>query len=301
MSWNVSDMPEQAGRTAVVTGANSGIGFEAARALAIKGARVILACRDETRGLDAVSRIRKETPVASAELLTLDLASLDSVRAFAAELKASHDRLDLLINNAGVMIPPESKTEDGLELQIGVNYFGHFALTGLLIDTLAAAPGSRIVTVSSLAHRTGRIDFDSFRGEKPYKPWREYCQSKLADLMFAIELQRRLERTGQDTASLAVHPGFTRTDLQRHNRFISFSVKFWSNSTEQGALPTLYAATAPEAEPGGYYGPDGFYEATGYPAPAKVMRRARDPRTAERLWAVAEDVTGVRFLSASTA
>ncbi len=297
MSWDFSDIPDQAGRTAVVTGANSGIGFETARALARKGARVILACRSETRGQDAVARIRDETPAASAELLPLDLASLDSVRAFAAELQAGHQGLDLLINNAGVMVPPRSKTEDGLELQIGVNYFGHFALTGLLIDRLAAAPGSRIVTVSSLAHRQGRIDFDSFRGEKPYKAWREYCQSKLADLIFALELQRRLERAGHDTASLAAHPGFTRTDLQRHNRVLAFGVKLWSNSTAQGALPTLYAATAPEAEPGGYYGPDGIYEAKGGPAPAKVMRRARDPRTAERLWEVAEDVTGVRFLS----
>ncbi len=296
MSWNAADIPDQSGRTALVTGANTGIGFETARALAKKGARVVLACRDESKGRDAVSRIRDETPPAQAELMILDLASLDSVRAFAEAFSAGHESLDLLINNAGVMVPPEAKTEDGLELQIGVNYFGHFALTGLLIDHLSVL-GSRVVTLSSLAHRQGRIDFGSFRGEKPYKPWREYCQSKLADLIFALELQRRLERAGREAISLSAHPGFTSTDLQRHNSFFNIGVKLWSNSTEQGALPTLYAATSPEAEPGGYYGPDGFHEIKGSPAAAKIARKARDRQTAERLWAAGEDITGVRFLS----
>ncbi len=296
MKWTVSNMPDQSGRTAIVTGANSGIGFEAARALASKGARVLLACRNPTKGQDAVDRIRREMPEAGVELVSLDLASLESVRACAAAFLADNDRLDLLINNAGVMVPPESKTEEGLELQIGVNYFGHFALTGLLIDALIATPGSRVTTLSSLAHRTGKIDFDNFRGEKPYKPWREYCQSKLADLIFALELQRRLESAGADVLSTAAHPGFTATDLQRHNAVFRIGVGLWSNSPAQGALPTLYAATAPEADPGGYYGPDGFYEVKGYPAPAKIVRRARDRETAKRLWAEGEEVTGVRFL-----
>ncbi|MCP3962222.1 MAG: SDR family NAD(P)-dependent oxidoreductase [bacterium] len=298
MKWNVSHMPEQKGRVALVTGANSGIGFETARALARKGARVFLACRNETKGTDAVDRIRSEMPDADVDLISLDLASLESVRACAAAFLDGNDRLDLLVNNAGVMVPPESKTREGLEMQIGVNYFGHFALTGLLIDTLTASPGSRVTTVSSLAHRTGKIDFDNFRGEKPYKPWREYCQSKLANLIFAIELQRRLERTGADVLSTAAHPGFTATDLQRHNSVFRIGVGLWSNTPAVGALPTLYAATAPEADPGGYYGPKGIYEAKGYPAPAKVVRRARDKRTATRLWQVGEEVTGVRFLSA---
>ena len=297
MSWRLPDMPEQSRRTAVVTGANSGIGFETARALAVKGAHVVLACRSEAKGSDAANRIRNETPSSAVELMRLDLASLDSVRAFAAELEAKHERLDLLINNAGIMVPPESRTEDGLELQIGVNFFGHFALTGLLLDTLIATPGSRVTTLSSLAHRQGKIDFGSFRGEKPYRPWREYCQSKLADLIFALELHRRLERSGADVLSTAAHPGFTATDLQRHNSVFRIGVGLWSNSPSQGALPTLYAATASEADPGGYYGPDGIYEIRGYPAPAKVARRARDKRTAARLWQVGEEVTGVCFLS----
>ena len=295
MKWSFADIPEQTDRIALVTGANTGIGFEAARALARKGAHVALACRNEEKGQDALNRIRRETPAANVELLSLDLASLDSVRSCAADFQAKHQRLDLLINNAGVMVPPRSQTAEGLEMQIGVNYFGHFALTGLLIDTIMATPGARIVIVSSLAHRQGRIDFDNFRGEKRYRAWREYCQSKLADLIFAIELQRRLERAGRDTLSIAAHPGFTSTDLQRHNAFFNLTVGLWSNNAERGALPTLYAATAPDAS--GYYGPGGFQEIKGFPGPAKVMPRARDEHTAERLWEVGEAVTGVRFLA----
>ena len=204
MKWNFADIPEQTERIALVTGANTGIGFEAARALARKGAHVALACRNENKGREALDRIRREAPAASVELLPLDLASLDSVRSCAADFQAKHQRLDLLINNAGVMVPPRSQTAEGLELQIGVNYFGHFALTGLLIDTLLATPGARIVTLSSLAHRQGRIDFDSFRGEKGYKPWREYCQSKLADLIFAIELDTK-KKMGRDQNGLDRH------------------------------------------------------------------------------------------------
>ncbi|NNF56916.1 MAG: SDR family NAD(P)-dependent oxidoreductase [Rhodothermaceae bacterium] len=294
-TWTSDHIPDQTGRTAVVTGANAGIGYETALALAKKGAHVVLACRSEQRGTDALRQIEAEQPAGSAELMLLDLADLDSVRTFAEAFWAKYVRLDLLINNAGVMVPPESKTAQGFELQFGVNVIGHFALTGLLMSALAEAPGSRVVTLSSLAHRQGRIDFDNLRGEKEYKPMREYMQSKLGDLIFAIELQRRLEAAGQDTISLGAHPGFTATELQRHSGLWNTLVGLWSNTPAVGALPTLYAATAPDAEPGGYYGPRGVFEARGHPAPAKVMPHARDRQTAERLWAMAEEATGVHF------
>ncbi|MEL6613821.1 MAG: oxidoreductase, partial [Bacteroidota bacterium] len=262
-SWTASRIPSQAGRVAVVTGANTGIGYETARLLAQNGANVILACRSEQRGADAVRRIEATSPSGSVELIRLDLSDLDSVRSFADAFRVSHDRLDLLINNAGVMMPPEATTAQGFELQFGVNVIGHFALTGLLIDLLTATPGSRVVSVSSLAHRQGAIDFDNLRGEKDYNATREYCQSKLGNLMMAIELQRRLAEAGHGTVSIGAHPGFTATDLQRHSPLWNRLVGLWSNDPETGSLPTLYAATAPEAVPGGYYGPKGFYEARG--------------------------------------
>lgn len=297
-AWTEADIPDQSGRVAVVTGANTGIGYETARALAHKSAHVVLACRSRERGEEALQRIRAERPAGGAELMLLDLADLDSVRAFADAFSERHDRLDLLINNAGVMVPPEATTEQGWELQWGVNVLGHFALTGLLLDKLTATPDSRVATVSSLAHRRGRIDFDNLRGEKPYNAWREYGQSKLGDLIFAIELQRRLRAAGHDTISVAAHPGFTATELQRYSgKLTSLLGGVMSQEPEQGALPTLYAATDPDVQPGGYYGPDGFYEIQGHPVPAKVMPRARDRETARRLWAAAEAATGVRYLS----
>lgn len=292
-NWTAADMPDQSGRVAIVTGANAGIGYETARALAQQGAHVILACRSEQRGTDALQRLQANQPAGTVELRLLDLASLDAVRAFAEGIRSDFDRLDLLINNAGVMVPPEGKTAEGFELQFGVNVIGHFALTGLLIDLLTGTPGARIVTLSSLAHRQGQLDFDNLRGEKPYQPMREYMQSKLGNLVFALALQRRLEDAGYDTRSLGAHPGFTATELQRHSGLWNTLVGLWSNTPAVGALPTLYAATAPEAEPGGYYGPRGFYEMRGHPAPAKVMPKARNRDDAARLWQVAEDATGV--------
>ncbi len=299
MKWKFDNIPDQTDRVAIVTGANAGIGFAAAKALAHKGARVVLACRNEAKGNAAVERIRADSPRGTVELMPLDLADLASVRAFAAAFAKSHDRLDLLINNAGVMIPPESKTEDGFELQIGVNFLGHFALTGLLLDRLEATPGARVVTLSSLAHRGGRIDFDSFRGPDNYKAWRAYQQSKLACLMFTLELQRRLESTGSSVQSLAAHPGGTKTDLQRHNGVLSALTALVCMNADQGALPTLYAATDETASGGDYIGPHGMAETRGYPAPARIANRARDPEVSAQLWAVAEDYTGVRYLSAS--
>ena len=305
--WTSDHILDQHNRTAVVTGANTGIGYETARALAKKGAHVVLACRNEEKGEDAARRIEAESPAGSVELMRLDLGSLDAVRAFAEAFGEKHDRLDLLVNNAGVMVPPFGTTEDGFELQFGVNVLGHFALTGLLLDRLASTSGSRVVTVSSLAHRQGEMDLGRIRGADfrdggnpdgaAYKPWRAYGQSKLGDLLFAIELQRRLSAAGHETISLAAHPGFTKTDLQRNSGASAFVGRLLGMEAERGALPTLYAATAPEAEPGGYYGPDGFYEMRGDPAPAKVMPQAQDEETARRLWETSEELTDVRYLS----
>ncbi|GMV38706.1 MAG: short-chain dehydrogenase [Myxococcales bacterium] len=295
MKWTADQIPDQTGRTAIVTGANAGIGYETARALAHRGARVILACRSRERGEAAVARIRGEG--AEVELALLDLASLASVRAFAQAFLESGAALHLLINNAGVMIPPASKTEDGFELQIGVNYLGHHALTGLLLSRLLETPGARVVTVSSLAHRQGRIDLGSFHGERPYKGWREYCQSKLACLVFTLELQRRLEASGAGVISVAAHPGGTKTDLQRHNKLLDVFTTIAAMSAPKGALPTLYAATAPDVAGGAYFGPRGPYELIGYPAPAHIARRAQDAEVARALWETAEKLTGVRYLS----
>lgn len=297
MTWKFDNIPDQTGRVAIVTGANAGIGYEAARALAHKGARVVLACRSRERGTAALEKIAAENPTGSVELQLLDLASIESVRAFAADFVANNDRLDLLINNAGVMIPPESKTEEGFELQIGVNFLGHFALTGLLFDLLDKTDDSRVVTLSSLAHRGGRIDFDSWKGPKRYHPWRAYGQSKLACLMFSLELQRRAEQKGSHVQSLGAHPGGTKTDLQRHSGVINFFTKFIGMPADQGALPTLYAATEPTAEGGEYIGPHGLYETRGYPTKARIAGRARNKTVSQQLWQTAEELTGVSYLS----
>ena len=296
MKWTIQSLPDQTGRTAIVTGANAGIGFETARALARKGATVILGCRNEDRGRAAVDRIMQAVPAGagSAELEQLDLSQLDSVRGFADRIAERLDRIDLLINNAGVMVPPFGRTTDGFELQIGVNYLGHFALTGRLMPLLAQTAGSRVVTLSSLAHRTGRIDFETFTGDKPYRAWREYQQSKLACLMFALELQRRLAHNGAEVISVAAHPGWTKTDLQRHSSLFDLLSPVFAMSAEQGALPTLYAAAAPAVRGGDYFGPGGWAEVRGYPGPAKIAARARDEAVSRRLWDVAEESTAVR-------
>ncbi|MDH3524203.1 MAG: oxidoreductase [Acidobacteriota bacterium] len=297
MNWSSSHIPDQTDRTAVVTGANSGIGFETARALAGKGAHVVLACRSATRGARALERILDETPAASAELLELDLSSLDSVRACAAELEARRDRLDLLINNAGVMMPPErSRTADGYELQLGTNHLGHFALTGLLLGRLLRTEGSRVVTVSSAAHRQGEIDFDDLQWERrPYRRMASYGQSKLANLLFTFELQRRLEAAGASTAALAAHPGWTGTNLQRDAPLFRAFNPLFAMRPWQGALPTLRAATAPDARGGEYYGPGGWLEMRGYPRRVGTAEQARSTEDAARLWQVSEELTGVRF------
>jgi NAD(P)-dependent dehydrogenase (short-subunit alcohol dehydrogenase family) len=299
MPPKTNDIPSQQGRTALITGANSGIGLETARSLAAAGARVIMACRNTAKAETAAASIRAEAPNATLEVTELDLASLDSVRAFAERLPG--ERLDLLINNAGVMVPPYTKTADRFELQLATNHLGHFALTGLLMDRLLETPGSRVVNVSSTAHKIGRIDFEDLQSERSYKRWRAYGQSKLANLLFTFELDRRLRATGSDVLSVAAHPGYSATNLQfaatpsRIERIGSVVLnRVVAQNAERGALPTLYAATA-DVPGGSFVGPDGFQEMRGRPKLVTPARAARDEQVAERLWEVSEELTGVHF------
>ncbi len=295
----MNPISDQHGRIAVITGANSGIGLEAARELARAGARVVMACRDTVKGDEAALSIRAGLPGAQLDVQALDVASLDSVRAFAESYP--HERLDLLINNAGVMASPHRQTADGFELQLGTNHLGHFALTGRLLGRLLATPAARVVTVSSTAHKFGRIDFDDLQSERSYQRWPAYGQSKLANLLFALELDRRLRTAGADLLSVAAHPGYAATNLQfaatpsRVERIGSVVLnRFYAQSAERGALPTLYAATA-DIPGGSFVGPDGFQEMRGEPKVVTPTRSARDPEKAARLWDVSEQLTGVAF------
>jgi NAD(P)-dependent dehydrogenase (short-subunit alcohol dehydrogenase family) len=293
VSWGEADIPDLSRRVAVVTGASSGIGFETARALAAKGARVILACRSRKSGPQAVARIREAVPGADVLFDTLDLASLQSIAMFAKEITTEVDRLDLLINNAGVMMPPLGYTKENFELQFGVNHLGHFALTAHLFPLLEATRGARVVTVSSLAHLAGRIHFTDLQSMKSYQAMLAYGQSKLANLLFMRELARRCEGANVDVISAAAHPGSTRTELQRHSELMRSAVRFFAQDAPAGALPTLYAATAAGVRSGDYYGP--MFGMVGPPARALMSPLARDPVVARRLWDVSEDLTGVAF------
>jgi NAD(P)-dependent dehydrogenase (short-subunit alcohol dehydrogenase family) len=303
--WTSSDVGQQQGRTAVITGANTGVGFETAKVLAEHGAVVVLACRDLDKAARAATRIQAATPHASVTTLRLDLASLASVRTAAAQLRASHPRLDLLVNNAGVMRPPYMRTEDGFELQFGTNHLGHFALTGLLLDRLLAVPGSRVVTVTSPAHRQGRIDFDDLHSEQRYRPMAAYAQSKLANLLFTYELQRRLAQARAATVALAAHPGGARTELNRHMPALALargpSWGIWrliTQSPQMGALSILRAAVDPDAHGGDYYAPGGLFEYKGYPTRLVSSARVLDVNVQHRLWQVSEQLTGVTFETA---
>jgi NAD(P)-dependent dehydrogenase (short-subunit alcohol dehydrogenase family) len=298
-------MPDQSGKLAVITGSNSGIGYEAALVLAGRGARVVLAVRREERGQQAAAQIRAAHPQAELEVRRLDLADLASVRAFAEGLLADHQTLDLQINNAGVMAVPYRRTADGFELQFGTNHLGHFALTGLLMPALLAAPNARVVTVSSQAHQFGKIAFDNLDGSKGYQRWLAYGQSKLANLLFAYELQRRLAASGARAISLACHPGFADTELQAAGPQMDgfpFGAelakgfnKLFAQSAAMGALPTLYAATAPDAFGGDYIGPDSFGGWRGYPERQRSNALSYDPEVARQLWERSEELTGVRY------
>jgi NAD(P)-dependent dehydrogenase (short-subunit alcohol dehydrogenase family) len=299
--WTTEQIPDQTGRTAVVTGANSGLGLVCARELARAGASVVLACRSAERGAAAVETISQAVPGAQLELASLDLGSLASVEAFAERFRSTHDGFELLLNNAGVMAPPRRVTADGFELQFGTNLLGHFALTGRLLGALEGRADARVVTLSSIAHRTGRIDFDDLQSERHYSRWRAYGQSKLADLLFALELDRRLRAAGSAVKSLAAHPGYAATNLQSAavptlDRLVMVVTNaLLAQSADRGALPSLYAATEPGLEGGLYIGPGGPGEFRGYPRPASPNRAARDEAVAARLWTVSEELTGVRF------
>ena len=304
--WTIDEVADQSGRTAVVTGANVGVGFETARALAARGATVILACRDVAKGEAAAERITAASaaPPAGVRVVRLDLASLASVRAAADDIRASVPRLDLLINNAGVMDIPFARSEDGVELTFAVNHLGHFALTGLLLAQLLATPGSRVVTVSSVAHRRGLLDLETLESEEGYKPDHAYARSKLANLLFAYELQGRLDAAGAGTISLAAHPGIARTELYRTNsRFeralLSSRVRaltsWLAQSAEAGASPTLRAALDPDARGGEYYGPNGWKEYVGQPVRVDSIPSSHDDSAQRRLWQVSEELSGITY------
>ena len=284
-----------AGKTVIVTGANSGIGFETARSLAGRGARIILACRNPELGLLAAERIRQEYPGADVRFAALDLGNLSSVRAFAKKFKAEETSLDILCNNAGLMMCPYEKTADGFEMQFGTNHLGHFALTGLLLDNIRSTPGARVVTVSSSFHKSGRIDFANLNAEQSYSRDKAYQQSKLANLLFAFELQRRFHFNGIDAISVAAHPGYAATKLQRYNLLFRFTNLFFAQSAADGALPTLYAASAPDVVGGEYYGPNGPAEMKGLPARVSPSPQAQDETIARQLWKVSEELTGVAY------
>jgi len=302
--WTTADIPPQNGRTAVITGATGGLGYETALALAGAGAVVVLAGRNDAKGRHAIEQIRRQYPNARIDYEKLDLASLASVADFAARFAAAHTSLDLLINNAGVMaLPQRQTTADGFEMQFGTNYLGHYALTAHLLALLRRGDRPRVVNLSSLAHRSGTIDFDDLQGARSYRSWKAYSQSKLAMLIFALELQRRSDAAGWGLMSNAAHPGYARTDLIANgpgatgllwqiNKLFGSAI---SQSAADGALPTLFAATSPEAKAAGYYGPNGFYELKGPPVPARIMPRAKDAAVAARLWDVSAVLTGVSF------
>ncbi|BBZ42411.1 SDR family NAD(P)-dependent oxidoreductase [Mycobacterium conspicuum] len=298
--WTVTDIPDQTGRTAVVTGANTGLGFETAAALAARGAHVVMAVRNVEKGKQAAARITEATAGANVELQELDLTSLASVRAAAEQLRSNHDRIDLLINNAGVMYTPKSTTKDGFELQFGTNHLGHFALTGLLLDRLLPVSGSRVVTVSSIGHRIrAAIHFDDLQWERGYNRVAAYGQSKLANLLFTYELQRRLASRGT-TIAAAAHPGGSNTELMRNMprplvaTYDRLLARFFQDAA-MGALPTLRAATDPAVRGGQYFGPDGFAQTRGYPKVVSSSAQSHDVELQRRLWAVSEELTGIAY------
>jgi NAD(P)-dependent dehydrogenase (short-subunit alcohol dehydrogenase family) len=311
--WDAGDIPSQEGRVAIVTGANSGLGFVTARELARAGATVVMTSRNPARGADAEQRLRSAVPDADVHLESLDLASLTSVREFAGRVSAAYGGLDVLVNNAGVMAIPRATTVDGFEMQFGTNHLGHFALTGLLLPALLSRSASRVVTVSSTAHKMGAIDFDDLPGEKSYRSWRAYAQSKLANLLFAYELQRRLSAAGASTISVAAHPGYSATNLQAvgpqqsGNKVMGLLMNLgnivFGQSADDGALPQLYAATAPGVDGGQFFGPSRLMESRGAPKRVDSTSRSKDPELAARLWSVSEELTGVRYdaLDAGTA
>ena len=295
MAWSFADIGDQSGRVALVTGANSGIGEPTARELGRAGARVVIACRNEQKAQAALTRLRQAVPDGDFDFVPLDLADLGSVQACAAQLGATEERLDLLVNNAGVMIPPYSKTKDGFELQFGTNHLGHFALTAHLLDQVVATPNSRIVTVASMAHRFGRIKFSDLNRERFYSRWLTYAQSKVANLFFSYELQRRLHATGHQTLAVAAHPGWARTNLMKYAWMARVFGPVLAQGPEGGAAPTLRAATDVDAAPGSYYGPR-WLEIRGPAVKVSSTRYSRRVDVAARLWQGSQQLTGLSLL-----
>lgn len=296
--WTAADVPDQTGRVAIITGSNTGLGYDTALILASRGARVVLAVRDTDKGNSAAARIVGAHPGADVAVQALDLGSLQSIRTSAEELKAAYPRIDLLINNAGVMYPsPRQTTKDGFELQFGTNHLGHFALTGLLLENLLPVEGSRVVTVSSVGHRIlAKIHFDDLQFERSYNRVAAYGQSKLSNLMFTYELQRRLGGHNEGTIALAAHPGFSDTELMRHlPGFLQPLTPLVAQNAAMGALPTLRAATDPTARGADYYGPDSIGETRGHPKLVKSSAQSHDQDIQGRLWTVSEELTGVTY------
>jgi NAD(P)-dependent dehydrogenase (short-subunit alcohol dehydrogenase family) len=301
MEFDMKNVPDQKGKVAIVTGANIGLGYETALGLAQKNIKVIMACRNNEKAEKAKADILKEVPGADLEIGLLDLSKLSSVRSFASNFLEKYNRLDILINNAGIMIPPFSKTEDGFESQMGVNYFGHFLLTNLLFPVLEESENSRIVSLSSLAHRNATIEFDNLNSEKSYNKMQAYGQSKVACLMFAYELQRRLEKKGSNTISVAAHPGVSMTNLIQYApgwmKIIgSLFTPFVTHPAEKGALPSLYGALGDNVRGGDYFGPTGYREMKGKPGKVGSSSYSKDPDVAKNLWETSEELTGQKFL-----
>jgi len=303
--WTVGQIPDLAGKTAVVTGANSGIGFWTAYWLAAKGAKVVIASRNQEKADTAIQKMRATQPDLELDMIPLDLANLESVHGFATAFRELDTSLDILVNNAGVMAIPYRQTTDDFEMQFGTNHLGHFALTGLLLQELLATPAGRVVTVSSMVHHQGLMDFDNLNGEKGYDPWTAYRQSKLANLLFAYELQHRLQASGKSLISVAVHPGYSATNLQfvgpemdrstwnrLYWKFLNIVV---AQSAEKGALPSLFAATSAEIKGGEFIAPNGMMEMRGYPVKSKSSAASYNLEDAARLWQISESLTGIQF------
>jgi NAD(P)-dependent dehydrogenase (short-subunit alcohol dehydrogenase family) len=300
MPWTMNDVARQDGKIILVTGSNTGIGFATAKLLASKGATIVMACRNLDKAQQAQAQIKAEVPRADLRAIRLDLASLASVRECAAELNNTLDRMDVLINNAGLMMPPLQRTADGFEMQFGTNVLGHFGLTGLVLPLLLRTSGARVVWVSSVAHWRGQIDFDNLNAERGYNRWRAYAQSKLADLMLAYEMNRRLVRAGASLISLAAHPGGTQSELSRYSailKFINVLTKPLLQTTDAGAMPSVRAAVDPEAKGGEFYGPGGLTTMTGPPTKQRSSKRSHDEAVARELWRSCEQLTGVRWLN----
>ena len=298
-NWTSEDIPNLDGKTIIVTGANSGLGYESTLALAEKGALVVMACRNLEKGRKALENIKTVVPSAQLDLMELDLADLKSIHAFAAAFKGKYDRLDVLLNNAGVMLTPRRLTADGFESQFGINHLGHFALTGLLLDLLLKTPESRVVAVSSQMHVDGKMVWDDLMGEQSYNNQDAYRQSKLANLLFAFELNRKLQATGSTTMAVGAHPGMADTNWVANNLsglmkfFMGLMAPLMSQKADLGALSQLFAATSADVKTGGYYGPDGVRK--GYPVEVRAAEAAYDEADAQKLWALSEELTGVKY------